>query len=327
MLKYRLMEDSDIPSIVNLWNKEVASKSIYESFDTESFKNKFINIPTFDKEGFIVCLDNDEVVAFGNANYNNRGLSPSETPGYITCIFVKEEYQRKKIGTTILKMLEDFLRNKGKTYVRCFYQNPVNFKWYVPGYDHHEHMGAPAVLINSPFYFLLSSVGYYMNGQQDAFHIDLAKYEMQEEIVNKIKENEKDGYHITIYDKNRHHGFKEFFDDLGNEGFRNSINYNLNRENPRPIVIVEKNGEILGFTGPIHTEDSGRSSLSGVAISPKCRGRGLGKTMFCYFVQKSKENGGKFMTLFTGSENKARNIYLYAGLHIVASFAILRKEL
>ena len=33
------------------------------------------------------------------------------------------------------------------------------------------------------------------------------------------------------------------------------------------------------------------------------------------------------MTLFTGSENKARNIYLYAGLKIVQSFAIMRKEL
>lgn len=321
------MEDSDIPSIVNLWNTEVANTSIYESFTSDTFKDKFINIPTYDKDGFIVCEENGEVVAFGNANYNNRGLAPSETPGYITCIVVKREFQRQRIGTKILKMLEEFLRNKGKTYVRCFYQNPVNFKWYVPGYDHHEHMGAPAVLINSPFYFLLSSCGYYMNGQQDGFHIDLSKYEMKEEIKELIKKNEEDGYFITIYDKEKHHGFKEFFDDLGNEGFRNSINYNLNRDNPRPIVIVEKDGEVLGFTGPIFTEASGRSSLSGVAISPKCRGRGLGKTMFCYFVQKSKENGGKFMTLFTGSENKARNIYLYAGLHIVESFAILRKEL
>ena len=32
------------------------------------------------------------------------------------------------------------------------------------------------------------------------------------------------------------------------------------------------------------------------------------------------------MTLFTGSDNKARNIYLYAGMRIVKSFAIMRKD-
>ena len=323
----RLMEDSDIEKVVDLWNEEVAKASIYESLTVESFKKKFIEIPTYDKEGFLVLYDNETLVGFGNANYNNRGLAPSETPGYITCVVIKKEYQRKGYGTKILKKLEEFLKQKGKTYVRCFYANPVNFKWYVPGYNNHEHMGAPAVLINSPFYFLLSSAGYYMNGQQDAFHIDLTNYEMKQEIIDLIKKNEEDGYFITIYDEKKHHGFKEFFDDLGNEGFRNSINYNLSRSNPRPIVIVEKEGEVLGFTGPIHTEESDRASLSGVAISPKCRGRGLGKTMFCYFVNESKKNGGKFMTLFTGSENKARNIYLYAGLKIVDSFAILRKEL
>lgn len=324
---YRIMEDKDINNVVELFNSIAYPHSILAPLTTEEFKNKFINIKTYDKEGFIVLYDEDTLVGFGNANYNNLDKDPSLTPGYITCIIIKVGYRRKGYGSKILEMLHDFLKRKGKTYVRCFYQNPVNFKWYVPGFDHHEHMGTPAVLINSPFYFLLSSHGYYMNGQQDAFHINLSDYKFSDEIKELIKKNEEDGYHITIYDENKHHGFKEFFDAIENEGFRNSINYNLNRENPRPIVICEKDGEILGFTGPIHTEESGRASLSGIAIHPKCRGMGLGKTMFCYFVNESKKNNGKFMTLFTGSENKARNIYLYAGLHIVASFAILRKEL
>lgn len=322
----RVMNESDIPSIVNLWNSEMKD-SIYAMWTVEDFNNRFMKFTSFDKDGFLVLYDNDELIGFGNANYNNQDKDPSLTPGYITCVVIKKGYQRQGLGSMILKKLEEFLKSRGKTYVRCFYANPVNLKWYVPGYDHHEHAGAPAVLINSPFYFLLSAHKYYMNGQQDGFHVDLTKYEMTEEIVEKMKENEKDGYYVTIYDKDKHHGFDELFDALGSEGWKRSINYNLNREKPYPTIIVEKDGEILGFTGPVHTEESGRSSLSGVGIHPKCQGRGLGKTMFCYFCLKSKENGGKFMTLFTGSENKARNIYMYAGLRIVASFAILRKEL
>ena len=33
------------------------------------------------------------------------------------------------------------------------------------------------------------------------------------------------------------------------------------------------------------------------------------------------------MTLFTGADNRARNIYLYAGLRIAKSFTVMKKEL
>lgn len=326
-MEIKVMTNDLIEDVIELWNNSVYQKGIMAEWSKDEFINKFINNPHYDKDGFLVALNKGEVVGFGHASYNNNGKDPSLTPGYITCVAVKEGYQRQGIGTQILLKLEEFLKSKGKTYVRNFFANPVNLKWYVPGYDKHEHAGAPAVAFNSPFYFLLSSAGYVPNGEQDAFHIDLTKYEMDEKIKQRIKDNEKDGYYITIYDPKKHHGFDELFDALGNEGWRESIKYNLNRENPRPIIIVERDGEILGFTGPIHTEVSGRGSLSGVGIHPKAQARGLGKTMFSTLCQKSKENGATFMTLFTGSENKARNIYLYAGLKIVQSFAIMRKEL
>ena len=327
-MEIKVMTNDMISDVVKLWNENVYNKSIMAEWNEEDFKDRFIDQPCYDKEGFLVAVnDKNEIIGFGHASYNNCGKASELTPGYITCIAVKEGYQRQGIGTKILLELEAFLKRKGKTFVRNFFANPVNLKWYVPGYVKHEHAGAPAIDINSPFYFLLSSQGYTPNGQQDAFHIDLTKYEMDSKIKEKIKKNEEDGYYITIYDPKKHYGFDELFDALENNGWRESIHYNLNRENPRPIIIVEKDGEILGFTGPLHTEASGRGSLSGVGIHPKAQARGLGKTMFCTLCEKSKENGATFMTLFTGSENKARNIYLYAGLKIVQSFAIMRKEL
>lgn len=326
-MEIKVMTNDLIEDVVALWNSSAYQKGIMAEWSKDGFINKFINNPHYDKDGFLVALEDNEVIGFGHASYNNNGKEPHLTPGYITCVVVKEGYQRKGIGTKILLELEEFLKSKGKTYVRNFFANPVNLKWYVPGYDKHEHAGAPAVAFNSPFYFLLSSAGYVPNGEQDAFHIDLTKYEMDEKIKQRIKDNEKDGYFITIYDPKKHYGFDELFDALGNEGWRASIKHNLEREKPYPIIIVERDGEILGFTGPLHTEESGRGSLAGVGIHPKAQARGLGKTMFCSLCEKSKENGATFMTLFTGSENKARNIYLYAGLKIVQSFAIMRKEL
>ena len=174
---------------------------------------------------------------------------------------------------------------------------------------------------------MLLANGYNVNGQHDAFHVNLENFEMDEKVLAKIKENEKDGYYITYYDKDKHYGFDEMFDALQNEGFRAAVHNVLARPNPDPLLIVEKEGEILGFTGPVRTEPSGRAYLAGVAIHPKAQKRGLGKTMFCELCRRSKENGAKFMTLFTGADNRARNIYLYAGLRIVESFVVMKKEL
>lgn len=326
-MEIKKFDESLISDVVLLWNESVVPYSVYAEFTEATFREKFLCNPLYDEDGSCVVIENGKVIGFGNATYNNLNKEASLTPGYITCIAVDKDYWRQGIGTKVLLYLEDFLRSKGKTFVRNFFGNPINLKWYIPGYVKHEHAGAPAVDFNTPYYFLLMANGYNVNGQQDAYHIDLTKYVMPQRVIDKIKENEKDGYTLTIYDEKIHYGFDELFDALGSEGWRQAIKNNLAKEKPLPILIAQKDGEILGFTGPINNEPSGRAFLAGVAIHPKVQARGLGKTMFCTLCEKSKENGSTFMTLFTGADNKARNIYMYAGLRLVRSFAIMRKDL
>lgn len=326
-MEIKKFDESLISDVVSLWNESVVPYSVYAEFTEATFREKFLCNPLYDEDGSCVVIENGKVIGFGNATYNNLNKEASLTPGYITCIAVDKAYWRQGIGTKVLLYLEDFLRSKGKTFVRNFFGNPINLKWYIPGYVKHEHAGAPAVDFNTPYYFLLMANGYNVNGQQDAYHIDLTKYVMPQRVIDKIKENEKDGYTLTIYDEKIHYGFDELFDALGSEGWRQAIKNNLAKEKPLPILIAQKDGEILGFTGPINNEPSGRAFLAGVAIHPKVQARGLGKTMFCTLCEKSKENGSTFMTLFTGADNKARNIYMYAGLRLVRSFAIMRKDL
>lgn len=67
--------------------------------------------------------------------------------------------------------------------------------------------------------------------------------------------------------------------------------------------------------------------FAGIGVNSELRGRGIGTLLFEELLVKSKENGAKFMTLFNGSKNLARNIYLKAGFKIVKSFAILGKAI
>lgn len=326
-MQIKQFELSMLEELVNLWNESVVPYSIFAPFTKESFTQRFLNNPHYKNEGMLVAVKDGEIVGFGNATYNNGSNPPEATPGYITCVAVKKGYWRQGIGTKILLALEDWLKLVGKTYIRNLFFNPILLEWHVPGYDKHEHPGAPAVPINTPYYFLLMNNGYNVNGQQDAYHLNLETYELPERVKQQIKENEAKGYTITYYDPKLHYGFDELFDALKNEGWRSVVNHNLSLEEPKPMLIVQRDGEILGWTGPVFTQPSGRGYLGGIGIHPKAQGHGLGKSLFCMLCQKSKENNAKFMTLFTGSENPARNIYFYAGMKLVQSFAVLRKEL
>lgn len=326
-MEIKQFEMKMLDRVLEIWNDSVVPNSIFRPFTKEEFEAKFFNNPHYKNEGMLVAIIDGRVVGFGNATYNNNNLEPEKTPGYITCVAVDKEYFRQQIGTKILKALEVYLKSVGKTYVRNLFFNPILLEWYVPGYDKHEHPGAPAVAFNSPFYYLLVNNGYNVNGQQDAYHLDLTKYNLPDRVKERIKKNEERGYTITFYDKNVHYGFDELFDALRNEGWRSIVANNLKKENPDPILIAENDGEILGWTGPVYTQPSGRAYLGGIGIHPKAQGAGLGTTLFSMLCHKSKENNAKFMTLFTGSDNPARNIYFFAGMKLVQSFAVLRKDL
>ncbi|MFA6889760.1 MAG: GNAT family N-acetyltransferase, partial [Bacilli bacterium] len=152
-------------------------------------------------------------------------------------------------------------------------------------------------------------------------------YDIPAKVKAKEIENEKNGYTITIYDGSKHHGFGELFDALKNPGWYEAVKNNLTKDHPAPMLIAQKEGTILGWTGPMFTQDSGRGYFAGIGVHPEAQGLGLGKSLFCHLCNESRKNNATFMSLFTGSDNPARNIYLYAGFKVRQSFAIMRKEL
>lgn len=310
--------------IVKLWN-ENTKESIIKRISEDEFKRKFLNSPYFDKEGTIILFKDKEVIGFGNAVITNEN---EVTPGFITCIIVSKKHQRKGLGTRILEMLENYLKSNNKKRVRQLFLNPINVEWIIPGSHDHNHPGLPAVPFNTPWYFLLMSNGYNVEGQQqDAYYKDIKNFKLPDKILKRNEENSKEGYNISFYNKEKHEGFEELFKALENPQWGKVVSNNIKKTDPNPMLIVEKEGRILGWTGPLYTEPSGRGYFAGIGVHPEAQGKGLGTSLFFELVLQSKNNGATFMSLFTGSSNPARNMYLNAGFKIVQSFAILTKNL
>ncbi len=313
--------------VSNLWNEVVKERDMYYAFSYEEFDRILYKNPHFKEDGAFVALEGEEVIGFTCGFIRNEDVDDASKPGYFNTILVKKEYRRQYVATKLFNHVVEWFKANGKTAIRSVFLGPVNWPWYIPETDHHNHPGMPAIPINTPEYFFLSRVGFHVQGHIDAFHLPLAKFEMPEAVKQKMEENAAKGLTIEVYDPEKHYGVDEFCEAINNPGFARSIKYNLSKEKPLPFLIVSDHGRMAGWTGPMYTESTGRGHLDGITVDPNVRGGGLGKALFCTLCEYSKNQGSSFMTFFTGLENPARYIYLGAGFRIAQSFAIMKKEI
>ncbi len=323
----RNFERNDIEAVTNLWNETVKVRDFYYQFSVEELTERLFDNKSFDEEGAFVALEDNQIVGFAVGFIRVEDRPDPEKPGYFNTIVVHPKYQRRYIGTKLFEHVVEYFKKNNRKAIRSVYLAPVNYPWYVPESNHHNHPGAPAIPINSPEYFFLIRHGFDIQGQIDAFHLPLKKFEMPEKVLKIIEDNKKQGRTVEVYDASKHQGIEDFCEAIQNPGFARSIRYNLNREKPYPFLVVNDNGKVAGWTGPMYTESTGRGHLDGIAVDSRVRGGGLGKMLFCTLCDYSKKQGSDFMTFFTGLENPARRIYLFAGFRVAQSFAIMRKEL
>lgn len=323
-------EATDALKVAKLWNKVVAVEDFFYQYSEEDYCNIVFKNKHFQSEGATVALDGENLVGFAVGFVRVEDREKEDRIGYFNLIFVDPDYRRQGIGHQLMQPIYEWFKASGCKAIRSFYASPINFPWYIPHTDHHNHPGMPAIRINSSEYFFMLSEGFYMQGQIDAFHLNLCDYEMPEAVAKRKAENEKRGITVGVYDPEKHYGVEEFcqkIEDTGNGGFAHAIRYNMNREKPYPFICAAENGKMVGWTGPMYTESTGRGHLDGICVDPDVRGGGIGKCVFCELCNYSKAQGSKFMTFFTGLENPARYMYLGAGFKIVQSFAIMKRDL
>lgn len=313
--------------IYNLFVEVIREENFYKEIPFEEFNAKLFQSSAFKKEGTFVAYEHNTLVGFISGMIRDMDKGNEKAAGYLHTIFVKKEYRRNGIGKELLNRVEAFIKNEGFNFSRFVFLGQINWAWNIPHYPGHLHPGAPAVPINSELYFFLLHNHYYINSIHEGFHLPLAEYELPASVVEKMKKNNENGYYVELYDKDKHYGVEEFCNKINNPGFANSIRYNLKRDEPRPFLVASHNGQMVGWTGAMYTESTGRGHLDGICVDPDTRGGGLGKALFCYLCDYLKQNGSSYMTFFTGLDNPARRIYLFAGFKIVQSFADMKKDL
>lgn len=321
------LQKEDLKDIYELFNEYVEEGKFLKYLSYSQFEDKLLSNPDFNFDLVFGIRDNGKLIAYCIGILREKYKDNENIPGYVNMIIVKKEYRKQGLGSLLLKHLEKCFKELNKKYIQASYFLPSCYSWYIPNTDKHDHPCAPGIRINSDEYFFLIHRGFGIVGQEDAFHLDLSDYELSPSIKQILEDNEKEGIKIELYDPNKHYGIDEFYKDLNIYDFEKVIRANLELEKPYPFLVVAKDNKIVGWTGAMWNEESGRGHFDGIAILDTVRGKGLGKALFSLLALYNKKGGAKFMTFYTGLNNHARYIYMGAGFKIIQSYALMKKPL
>ena len=247
------------------------------------------------------------------------------TTGYISCLIMDEIADTAENTEKLTHTLEEAFRKRGMTRSAVSFFNPMRLPWVIPGTPGHQHNNVPGVAVELPLYERMLALGYAETSRECALYYCLENHITPEWVEEKAAQMAARGYTVAHYDAGRHVGLEEMLESLGNPQWISEIT--AAGKAGMDLLVGLKGNVCAGFTGPVYPEETGRGYLSGIAVGPQFERNGLGTLLFYRLLQREKEVGSRYMSIFTGLDNHAKRIYLEAGFQIVRTFAVMSKKL
>lgn len=330
---------SDIPAMCALWNDCVAEgEVVYSPLREATFEKKLMN-----PGGVLLAAQG----AHGLLGFVHGMTEPFEATGYLTVIFVAWQARRQGVGSALLSALEERMREElGKQVLACSGHNPVKLSWQIPGTPGHDHNNAPGVDQDCAGFPFLKARGFEAHFGEVAMYRTLEGYQWPKK-MDEIRQRLLDeGIVVGPYDGVSTLEWDRMCDRVGSDYWRHVLRTELAAwkeglpnedaslwvddtppKGPRPLLLALDQQHIVGFTGPVDVQRSGRGWFTGICVDPQYERRSIGALLFHMLLRAFVTEGATFSTLFTGTENHAQQIYLRAGFSVARRFAVMTRPL
>lgn len=319
----RNYSSNDASALLALWNT-AGVRSGYAPLTEEAFRALLPEHPDFSPEFTFVLEEKGTVLGFVGGCTGNH-IPRGDVRGYLSCLLLAEGADTEENTARLLDALENAFRRVGRSQCAVTFFNPIRLPWIIPGTDGHQHNNAPGVAVDLPLHGRMLARGYQEAARECAMHLDLARFRTPDWVEEKAEHMAREGYTVARYDPAVHTGLEEMVAALENPMW--SAEIPAAGKSGMELLVGLQGNTCAGFTGPIYPEKTGRGYFAGIGVAPAYEHHGLGTLLFYRLLQREKEAGARYMSLFTGKTNHAKQIYLGAGFQVVREFGVMLKEL
>ena len=343
----RPFQENDIAQAVVLWNTCVANGEVlYTPMTEDSFRAAFYGREGCTAGGFLAAVEDGALAGLihGVPPESFRGGKPGNA--YLTVLLVAPAFRGRGVGTALLEALISRFQAQGATSLLISSVNPVSLSWLIPGTPGHDHNNMPGLDEGCAGVGFFLTNGFERRYREMAMYIDLSGYRLPAEIPEIQARLRREGIETGVYDPALHCGFDRMCDRVGSDYWRDVLRTETaaweagvpnadprfwadgrQPKGPRPLLAATHEGEIVGFTGPVDLQQSGRGWFTGICTDPEYGRRGIATVLFNLLMRAFQDEGATFSTLFTGMDNPAQNIYKRAGLRPVREFTLMCKDI
>lgn len=303
----RHVTPADAGAVRRLWNQ---SSTGYAPQAEAGLAKLLLNHPDFDRNRAWIAETDGEICGFLCC-----------TGPFVACVLTEDAQTTELLLDTALQ--DAGVRGLKK--LQFSYFCPIRLPWCIPQTESAQHNNLPGVPEDTHLFPLLKRLGWQVRAEEVAMYLPLETFVFPPEMTEKAAQMAQKGYTVDWYDETRHRGVDAMVESLHNSMW--SAEIPAAAHGGLPLLVGLEGDRVAGFTGPVHREDTGRGYFAGIAVGPNFQGNGLGKLLFYRLLQAEQQVGADYMTLFTGVDNHARQMYRKAGFREVRQFAVMEKEL
>ena len=343
----RNMRPDDLPGVIRIWNACVSSgETLYYPLTEEYFRRKFVGNIGCEPENLMVAEADSQAVGF------LHGVGPGSFPGarpgasYLTVLMTDPASRGRGIGRALLTAFAERMRKRGAETLFISSVNPVSLDWRIPGTPGHDHNNIPGADAESPGYPFLLRCGFTVRYQEAAMYMALSDYRFPAPVGEIQKRLQSEGIYTGPYDPAWNCEYDRMCDSVGSEYWRDVLRTEIEAwengrpnadrrmwadgippKGPRTLLTAVHDGRIVGFTGPVDLQKSGRGWFTGICTDPAYERRGIATVLFNLLMKAFVQDGAQFSTLFTGLDNHARKVYERAGMRTARHFNLMAMAL
>ena len=339
----RRMRPEDLPEVMGIWNACVeAGEVLYYPLSEAYFRRKFVGGPGCEPDLLLVAESDGQVAGF------LHGVAPGTFPGskpgcaYLTVVLTAAAHRGRGVGRALLNALGERVRARGAETLYVSSLNPVNLDWRIPGTPGHDHNNMPGADVGCAGYPFLERCGFSVLYQEVAMYMNLSGWTPSPAVAGLRERLREEGIETGPYDPSRDCGFDRMCDSVGSDYWRDVLRteiaaWKAGKPNadprmwadgippagPRTLLTAIHEGQIVGFTGPVDLQQSGRGWFTGICTDAAFERRGIATVLFNLLMEAFVREGAAFSSLFTGLGSHARKVYERAGMRPVRQFHLM----